>query len=98
MIPVFQLHGISSAIHIIVMILCMAYIIPSPPYLINSAIIAHSSDTSLFFVFWIQFSSSSHDGDFTSLPSPFALLSVLVSSYHFHYSPILPLFQWLIVH
>jgi hypothetical protein len=59
--------------------LCMASIIPSPPYVINSAIIP-SSGALFFFVLWIHFFISSHAGVFSSSPSPITLLSVLVPS------------------
>jgi hypothetical protein len=80
MIPVFRLCGISSVIQIIVINLCIASIIPSPPYLINSVIIPSSPGALLFFVFRIHFSTSSRVGVLTSSSSPITLLSVLVSS------------------
>jgi hypothetical protein len=80
MIPVFQLCDISSVIQIIVIKLCIALIIPSPPYLINSAIILSSPGALLFFVFQIRFSTSSRVGVLISSPSPITLLAVLVSS------------------
>jgi hypothetical protein len=51
MIPVFQLRGISSVVHIIAISLCMASIISSHPYLINSAIVPSSPGALLFLVF-----------------------------------------------
>jgi hypothetical protein len=55
-------------------------VIPSPPYLINSAIIPSSPGALLFFVSRIHFCTSSRVGVFTSSSSPVTLLSVLVSS------------------
>jgi hypothetical protein len=85
MIPVFQLCGISSVIHIIVINLCIASVISSPQYLINSAVIPPSPGALLFFVFRIHFSISSRVGMLTSSSSPITLLPVLVSSWLFSF-------------
>jgi hypothetical protein len=74
MIPVFQLRGISSVVHIIVISLCIASIISSSPHLINSAIIPSSPGALLFLVFLMHSAISLHVGVFTSSLSSVSLL------------------------